>query len=323
MSSIDQQALRWVVRKADPALGEAERAAFDAWYAADIRHQGAFLRATAIDNALNQAIVQETLRPGHDHPAAGWQPPRPRLRRALLTWGALAAGVAILVGGALFPAHDDSIVLTSTHGEFRKVPLADSSVVSLNSASQVEVRLGRAARNIELTKGEAWFEVAKDASRPFVVAAADVRVRAVGTAFAVRRQDDGSDISVTEGTVEVWSEAGTAGKRVLRAGEQAFVANRASRITVGRAPLDIERKLAWRQGQLVFQNQTLGDAVADFNRYSKRRIVINDPRLKHKTLVGQYRIDAPERFARDVGSFLDVPVVVTADAILIGKAAAD
>lgn len=326
MSAIDKEALRWVVRKSTRALDASERAAFDAWFSADVRHQGAFLRATAIDEIVSEAGAEEPMharlgRPEAESAGAAWMQPAPR--RAFLKYGGLAAGVALVVGAVMLPAQESSTTLATVKGEFRKVPLADNSVVSLNSASRLEVRLGRTTREIDLKQGEAWFDVAKDKSKPFVVAADDVRVRAVGTAFAVRRFANGADILVTEGTVEVWSQAGTAQKRLLHAGEQAFVGNQATRIAATRAPHDIERKLAWRQGRLVFRNQTLGAAVADFNRYSARRIVIADPRLMDKTLVGQYQIDAPERFATDVGSFLEVPVAITGDAIVIGEAAGD
>jgi transmembrane sensor len=324
MSAIDKEALRWVVRKSDPAIGASERQAFDAWFAADIRHQGAYLRATAIDHALNQATVQETLRPGREHlevewAGAAWK--QPTSRRAFLIYGGLAASVALLATTAMLPMSNDTTILATAKGEFRKMTLSDNSVVSLNSASQVEVSLSRTARNIDLQRGEAWFDVAKDKSKAFIVAADDVRVRAVGTAFAVRRYGNGAEVLVTEGTVEIWSQGGTAQKRLLHAGEQAFVANGASDIATRRAPHDIERKLAWRQRRLVFRNQTLGDAVADFNRYSARKIVINDPRLKDKVLVGQYQIDAPEQFAKDVSTFLNVSVAFTADSIVIGDVA--
>jgi transmembrane sensor len=323
MSAIDKQALRWVVRMSDRVLDASEAQAFDAWYAADIRHQGAYLRATAINNALNQATVQETLRPGRKHLEAEWAGvawKQPRSRRAFLAYGGMAAGVAILAATMMLPASGDRMILATSKGEFLKVPLADSSVVSIIGGSRVEVNLTHMARQIDLKRGEAWFEVAKDKSKPFIVAADDVRVRAVGTAFAVRRYSNGAEILVTEGTVEVWAQDGTAQKRFVHAGEQAFVANRASDIAATRDPREIERKLAWREGRLVFRNQTLENAVADFNRYSARRIVIVDPRLKNKTLVGQYQIDAPERFAKDVSTFLNVPIAITADAIAIGDA---
>jgi transmembrane sensor len=135
----------------------------------------------------------------------------------------------------------------------------------------------------------------------------------------VRRFQNGAEVLVTEGVVEVWSRSGSAGKRLLRAGESAFVSNQAADILVARQPNEIARRLAWREGKLVFHNQTLGEAVADFNRYSLRKIVIVDPQLNDKTLVGQYQIDEPEAFARDVGTFLDAPIVITPDRITIGK----
>ncbi|SEN10156.1 FecR family protein [Duganella sp. CF517] len=320
MSIIDQQAMDWLVRQSERRLGAAERAEFDAWYAADIRHQGAFLRATAIDNALSRATVQQSLRPGRERlrlewAGASWHRTQPR--RAWLALGAMAAGVAVFGVGALFHAAPAGQLYATAKGEFRKVPLADRSVASINSDSRVEVDFGGRTRKVALLHGEAWFEVAKDKSRPFVVDAGNATVRAVGTAFAVRRRDGGADVAVTEGTVEIVSGPV---RQLLTAGQSAAVNARGGAIAVSRRPDEIASRLAWREGKLVFVNQTLSDAVADFNRYSAKQIVIGDPRLGGKTLVGQYQIDAPELFARDVGAFLAVPVLVTADRIVIGEA---
>ena len=71
---------------------------------------------------------------------------------------------------------------------------------------------------------------------------------------------------------------------------------------------------------MIFNNQTLSEAVADFNRYSPRKIIIVDPQLWNRKLVGQYQIDEPELFAKDVSTFLNVPIVITADKIMIGDA---
>jgi transmembrane sensor len=319
MSPIDRQALRWVARAGERAHDAAARAAFDAWYAADIRHQGAYLRAMAIDQALDHAAALDTVAAAPEAMRA------PMLaRRAFIGAGSLAAGVAILAilaATGLLPSPDRATTLATNKGERRSVTLADHSTVSLNGSSRLAVVLAQHDRRIDLQQGEAWFKVAADKARPFIVAARDVRVRAVGTEFAVRRHGNGADILVTEGRVEVWSETGAAPKRLVHAGEGAFVAQRAASIDATRAPADIARKLAWREGRLVFQNQTLGDAVAEFNRYSARPIVIAVPALRGKTLVGQYQIDAPERFATDVGALLNVPVHIGADAIVIGAPA--
>jgi len=226
----------------------------------------------------------------------------------------------VLVAPAVFRAASDRAVLITAKGELRKVPLADQSVATINSGSQLEFRQTPQKRQVRLTRGEAWFEVAKDKSKPFIVDAGEVLVRAVGTAFCVRRYKNGAEVLVTEGTVEVWSKDGTAQKRLLTAGDQTFVEDHASDISVARQPREVERKLAWREGKLIFNNQTLSEAVADFNRYSQRKIVIVDPQLWNRKLVGQYQIDEPELFAKDVCKFLDVPIMITADQIMIGAA---
>jgi transmembrane sensor len=324
MSKIDEEALEWVARQASRELDGNERAAFEAWYAASPRHQGAYLRAMSIQHSLDQVTLQESLRPGPGDaraPREDWDPaPRghARGRRTWLVSGALAAGLAAVAITGLRPQAAERIVLRTAKGEFRKVPLADASVVSINSDSHVEVELTQSERRIFLKNGEAWFEVAKDKSKPFIVAAGDVRVRAVGTAFAVRRRQDGADVLVTEGVVEVWSDKGRAHKKQMAAGRRAFVFDQPADIVVTRDPDEIERSLAWRDGQLVFRNEILANAVADFNRHNARQLVIADPALRRKTLVGTYRIDQPEHFADDLRTLWHVPVAVSADSIRIG-----
>ena len=233
-------------------------------------------------------------------------------------FGGLAASLAAVVGKFGYSAMHAEMVLTTAKGEFRKVPLQDTSIASINSGSQIEVVFTPQQRRINLRKGEAWFEVAKDKSKPFIVEAGDARIRAVGTAFSVRRLATGSEVLVTEGTVEVWSSDGSAQRRLVTAGEHAFLGQDARTIPVTRQPDEVNRKLAWREGKLVLTSQTLSEAVADFNRYSPKTIVIADPSLAAKRFIGQYQLDAPELFAKDVSMILDVPVLITAESILIG-----
>lgn len=330
MSSIDKAALRWALLRSERQLDTDEQGAFDAWYASDVRHQGAYLRAMAIHNALSRATVQENLRPRGEalglapglDPALPPSLHRPALRPGRRTWlalGGLAASVLIFYMPALHTPQDPAVVLETARGEFRRMPLADHSIASLNSASQIDVRLGAQARQVALRKGEAWFDVAKDKARPFIVEAGGVKVQAVGTSFGVRRLPGGAEILVTEGVVSVWTDEAAGSQSRLRAGESAFVPNGGGTIAIDRHPQEIERRLAWREGKIIFANQSLRDAVADFNRYSAKVIVIVDSKLEGKRLVGQYQIDAPERFARDVSLFLKVPLSITAKEIRIGR----
>jgi transmembrane sensor len=238
-------------------------------------------------------------------------------------YGGMAAGIAAAVGTmGFFPRQREAVLITA-RGELRKVPLQDKSIATINSGSRIEVQFTEKQRMVKLREGEAWFEVAKDKSKPFIVEAGDARVRAVGTAFAVRRFENGAEVLVTEGTVEVWTTDASAQRRRLGAGERAFLGPRADAIAVLRQPGEINRKLAWREGKLILKNQTLSEAVADFNRYSPKTIVILDAALGSKRLFGQYQLDAPELFARDVSTILGVPLVITADRIYIGQPKAD
>ncbi len=314
MSTIDNQAFEWVARKSARGLGAPEAAQFDAWLAADIRHQGAYARAMAIHNAINLATGPQSLAPE----LFVARERRVTSRRGWLRYCAMAACLVAAVGTASLATWRQDAVLSTAKGEFRKVPLQDKSVATINSGSRIEVAFTDTQRTVSLHEGEAWFEVAKDKSKPFVVEAGAARIRAVGTAFSVRRFGNGTEVLVTEGTVEVWNQGRTA-RRQLTEGETAFLAQDASTITVNRQPVEVDRKLAWREGKVILKNQTLVDAVADFNRYSPKTIVIVDAALRDKRLFGQYKLDAPELFARDVSTVLDVPVAITADTIFIGR----
>jgi transmembrane sensor len=318
MSTIDNEAFAWVARERARGLDVMEMAQLDAWCAADTRHLGAYARAMAIHNAIHLGTSHEALpaTPGD----CGCAPPLSWRRQLVL--GGLAASLVATAGKFAYSAMQAGTILITEKGEFRRVPLQDASIANINSGSQLEIAFTRQQRRINLSKGEAWFDVAKDASKPFIVEAGDARIRAVGTAFAVRRLAAGSEVLVTEGTVEVWSKEGTAQRRLVTAGEHAFLAHDAAAIAVTRQPDEVKRRLAWREGKLVLARQTLGEAVADFNRYSPRPIVIVDPALRDKRLVGQYQLDAPESFAKDVSTILEVPVVITAEKILIGRARA-
>lgn len=315
MSTIDHQAIEWVARRFARGLNDTDNSAFDAWYAADTRHIGAYARAMAIYNAINLASVPQSLSPepakAASHPAT--------LRRGLLKFGAMAVCVAATVGTMSFSSLFDDKILATAKGEFRKVPLQDKSIATINSGSRIAVEFSKHQRKIDLQQGEAWFEVAKDKSKPFIVEAGAARIRAVGTAFSVRRFAHGTEVLVTEGSVEVWSQDRSAQRRQLAAGERAFLTHETSAISVTRHPSEVNRKLAWREGKLILKNQTLSDAVDDFNRYSLKSIVIVDAALGGKRLFGQYKLDAPELFARDVSMVLSVPVQITADTIFIGR----
>ncbi len=315
MASIDDQAIDWVARHAKGGLSPDEQEAFETWYDGDPRHQGAYLRAQGLWESLDGVQIDPAWLAEPETAPAKRTNALSR-RRVLLGASGLAAAAAG-VGGWIIFSRPKSL---QTHlGEFRKVPLPDQSVASLNTSSHIEVAVTPKVRRVVLVEGEAWFSVAKDASKPFVVEVDHVRVKAVGTAFSVRRKAGGVEVIVTEGIVETWRDDLRAQPKRVEAGEEAFVSTKTDLIDVS-ANDQAEARLAWRNGNIVLQNDTLSDAASEFNRYNTQKIVVADPDLLQHRFVGVYHVDNPGQFAEAVKLLLNVPVSVSADRIVIGEA---
>ncbi len=319
MSRIDEEAASWVARlHGDDSM--AMRQAFEAWHEADPRHQGAYLRAEAAWTMLDRAQVMT-----HGDTLLARRALEEKLKRnrasvsrRYVMGGAVASSLtgAVAIGYALA----SRLSVATQVGELRSVPLSDRSIASVNTDSRIDVDMTPQIRHIALVKGEAWFEVAKNPEVPFVVSAGDIRVRAVGTAFSVRRRENGADVLVTEGTVEAWNVNDTDKRLTLTAGHEAFVPVKAEIVAVAYRPEEVERRLAWRDREIVLNSETLAEAVAEFNRYNDRQIVISDPALGAQKLVGGFHVDQPETFARAVHAALNVPVSLRDDRIIIGTA---
>ena len=208
--------------------------------------------------------------------------------------------------------------MSTLRGEVRRVSMPDGSVMELNTQSRVHIAMTNRHRVLHLDQGEAWFHVFKDPQRPFVVEIGRARVQAIGTAFSVRRRDEGVEVLVTEGVVEAWAEGASSPHMRLPAGQKGFIREDAPVLARLAAPEELERRLAWRAGRIDLAGETLSDAVAEFNRYNSRKIVVTDETLTSKRFFGVFRVDDPEGFARSVHQSLGAPVSISADAIVIG-----
>ena len=303
-ADIEADAARWVVRVDRDGEDPRTRAELETWLAGDRRRQGAYVRAEAGWTHLDRASVLAV------EPRAA---PPLRRRGVLAGLGALAAGVAaaVIAPRLLAQRYDTAL------GEIRRVPIGDGSLAAINTSSELEVSLQPRLRAVKLKRGEAWFAVAKDRSRPFVVESGPVRVRAVGTAFSVRKRDGGSDVLVTEGVVEVWTKDAAAPPRRVSAGERVFVENETGVRAQPKADDDLARALAWRDGQIVLDGQTLAEAAAEFNRYNDRKIQVADPRLADERFVGWFRTNDPEGFAQAAAMTFNGKVALSGGAIVL------
>ncbi len=287
---IETAAARWVARL-DRAPDDADLAReIEDWCAEHPRHSGALLRARAVWTGIDADEVDD----GSIETVLPWS-----RRRVLAGSGGLAVAAAVV--GAIWLGTRGDTALATKVGERRIAKLDDGSTIVLNTASRTRVRMTPEQRSVALDDGEAWFAVAKDHARPFIVSVGDVRVRAVGTAFAVRRHVGRSEVTVTEGRVRVWSVAAPERFVTLDAGKHAVVADASGTAETIVSTAKSAETLAWRKGEIVLDGMTLGDAAAEFNRYNTRQLSVEAP-LADRRIVGWFRTDDMEGFARSAAA---------------------
>lgn len=308
MSRTDE-ASAWAARLDAGPLDARLQAALDAWLASDPLNKGALMRAQAMLCLIYEAPEQT---------AAGAEeiaPVRRRGRWWLLAGLPVAAALAtVAVMTSLQP--EQARYATET-GEIRRVAMDDGSRAVINTDTRIDTEMTRAQRLVALAQGEAWFQVAKDRSRPFVVSAGTVRVRATGTAFAVRRDAGAVIVTVTEGAVEVWDTAAPGRRIPARAGQSARVALGREGPGVPRIAAAQESALAWRDGDIVLDGMTLGEAVTEFNRYNLRKICIEAPGAAKTPMLGYFKTNQPEQFAEAASAIIDGHVVQDGNHIAI------
>ncbi len=302
----------WLARR-DRGLSAAEQDEYMAWLAADPRHTEALQRHAA---ALERMMQLYEWTPAHDtEPNPDLFVAPPARGRAWWRWagGALAVAAALAFGFFVWerPWPGAEPVLAAAPQSYLRVnerlALPDGSRVELKDGTQLVVQYSENERRVQLTGGEAHFSVWKDARRPFVVDAAGVEVRAVGTAFNVRLDPQNVQVLVTEGKVSVARVDPAAPERpedkplhLITVGQQATVAlgqPEAPSVAAVTAE-DIARALAWQAPRLEFHETPLADVVAAFNRLNRHQLELGEADLGELRIGGTFRPDNVEGFVR-------------------------
>lgn len=307
--AIEVAAIEWLLEREEGFSPQRARE-FAAWCAASPRHSAEIAKAeAAMDLIAELPKARALLQPAAIEPF----PPARKNHRAW-RWIAWSSGLAalFLVAGLAWwrlpaPAGDDAFRYVTGAGHPQLVALDDGSLVDVNANSALRVRLLPAERQVELSAGEAHFEVAHDSARPFIVRAGGVAVRAVGTAFNVRMHDGVVEVLVTEGKVEVTRNSGP-NLRTPRAEAPLVVAHERVRIDhgSGSAALVVEKvdaqvvqtSLAWHTQITNFSNRPLGEIVTIFNRRNVTQLLIADRELADRRIGGAFAIDRPLAFVR-------------------------
>jgi len=323
---IEAEAANWLIRlESDPS--RETRSEFEAWTAVDSRNHAAFIR---LETTWSRADILKKLRPldgvvdeqvldKFGVPVAPIDATKVEERTAPRThWLALAASLVVVTIGAttwFAVARSGWQTYATEFGGFQRVALADGSTAMLNTDSRIRVRMSSSRRQIILERGEALFTVAHDTHRPFDVSAGDTVVRAVGTAFSVRlRGPQQVDVIVTEGRVALDPPDDVLDEKLpqpvplptlstLSAGETISVKSHRLQPVRKIANEDVTRRLAWTQGRIWFDRVTLAEAVAEFNRYNRRQLVIEDPTIEERRIGGVFDATDLDSFVAALSTF--------------------
>ena len=269
-----REALRWFVRLRDDEVTEAEQRAFESWRRQSSEHEAAWDRACHLWAAL--APVEKEF--------------AQRRRSAIGRRAVIGSGLGALLAGAVGAwALGDGFLADFRTGtpERRSFVLADGSRLELNSHSAVSEHYTARERRLVLHHGEAFFTVAADASRPFVVEAGEGTVRALGTQFNVDMVDEMVTVTVAEHGVEIALRGGDTER--LEAGWQLAYAQR--RFPASARPVAPATTASWRQGRLVYHDVALRRVLRDFERQGGGIIVLMDDGLASRTVSASFDID--------------------------------
>ena len=292
------EALEWFVRINSGDATDVERADHAAWMAADPRNRAEYAKLGGIWSDFDR--MPDPRRKGAYRP-----PARRRMASRRLF---LAGGAAALAAGAVAVVVGPPDYLTSDHftgtAELRRVTLPDGTVVELDADSAIALDFSDSTRIVRLLRGRAFFDVAKDAVRPFTVLAAGGSTTALGTRFVVHEWADAVTVSVEESVVSVVAPAG--GQAIVNAGE--YVSYDAQRLGEVRS-VDVGSEAAWRRGKLIFENRPLPQVLADVNRYRSGTIRVTDSRLLDMRVSGIFDIGNPDGVLDAIRSTLPVRTI--------------
>ncbi|HEY0745733.1 MAG TPA: FecR domain-containing protein [Steroidobacteraceae bacterium] len=307
---IEQAAAAWLARRGREEWSDADEATLREWLSASVAHRVAFVRLnTAWAQTRRLKALPAT---GHDavlsaagpHASSGAQ----SRRMPLIAIAAVFLILSTLGVLWLVTAHPGASYRTAV-GSIRALPMKDGSTITLNTDSDIRVAMSDTERRVDLDKGEAFFEVAKDLNRPFVVRVGAERVIAVGTKFSVRREAEDVRVIVTEGRVRVERvEAHQQPAAALVSKGSVAVAGAAGVLVQNEALPEVEERLSWRLGFVVFHETRLSDAVTELNRYNERQIVIADPALGSMRIGGRFHSNNAEGFVRLLAEALPIRV---------------
>lgn len=322
---IEARAANFLQRQRFWNWSEADQDELEAWLAEAMAHRIAYLRLGA---GLERMERLAALRPPSSAHAA--QATRGRIGRWLREWVsvpviAYAATAAALALAANFgmpylremlrPA---DVVFSTEVGGRALVSVADGTRIELNTNTSLRTRITTQERIVFLDKGEADFKVAHNAAHPFTVVVGHHRITDLGTEFLVRREPNGLEVTLLKGRAALSVDGGRYRTAMLTPGDDAVATLQAISVT-RKTDSDLANALAWQRGVVVFKHTPLGEAVLEFNRYNKTKLVIADPAVARLTIGGEFRTDNLDDFLNLAQAVLRLRVTKDGNDIMLSR----
>lgn len=307
---IEADAARWLARQDAGRWTADDQQALDGWLEKSTAHRVAWLRLNAAWQRAGAVGDLPSSKPAPAHSGAAWTPARAG-RRAWITAGAAAAFVTT-AAWLLLRAPAGLETYSTAVGARESVSLADGSHITLNTHTRARSLINGRERRVWIDEGEVFFQVRHDPARPFVVVAGSARITVLGTQFRVRHERGRTEVTVLEGRVQFDSPADVKGEAAPRRGARSPVApplplqltrnegvvtEGNSLLLAAKTPEQVRHELSWRQGRLEFEQRTLGEIAAEFNRYNRRQLAV-DPTVADIRLGGSFDADNVDGFVR-------------------------
>ena len=317
INPVDANAALWLARREHESWNDADQAALDAWLSEASLHKVTYLR---LRDAWTRADRLAALRgPGGAQKAheVHKQKGLTTIRIAIICVAAVA--LASAAGLYLYISYPRDTTYATPIGGREVVALFDGSQVELNTDTVIRVSANTQNRFVTLEKGEAYFQVRHDAQHPFVVDAFGHRVTDLGTEFVVRGDANRIEVALVEGRARIDSTSNVAAHSVILAPGDVATATGASIAVTKKQETSLADQLAWRQGLLIFDNTTLSDVAAEFNRYNKRKVIIADAATARLSIMGKFPVNDVSLFGRVAKAVLGVRVEARDDEIVISR----
>ncbi len=321
-AAIEERAAEFLQRQRFWTWSDADQNEFNAWFGESPLHQAAFLRLKGNAERLEKFAALRLLSTAPPKKDGERQPPARRFLFPMLAAASFACVVAVGIEVMPRQAPPPDRTFSTNVGEQASLKFSDRTEIQLNTDTALRYRMTTAERIVWLKKGEAFFRVAHDAAHPFVVYAGGHRITDLGTEFVVRDAKDYLRVMLVKGRAQITADDKGMQIATLRPGDEAVATASDMEITK-RTSAELQNELAWRRGKIVFDRTPLSQAVDEFNRYSRTKMVIVDPGISDLKIGGEFASDNVGDFLAFMQTILKVHVDHTANEIRLSSASRD